>query len=94
MIALFYPINSSLHTLSPIPLMNSNEKLLKNFSNHLRKLREKKGLTNAEMARRCLMDRSNYSRYESGTANPSLSTLKLFAEAMEISLEELFLGFK
>jgi transcriptional regulator with XRE-family HTH domain len=74
--------------------MDNNKKLLKNFSSHLRKLREKNGLTNAEMARRCLMDRSNYSRYESGTANPSLSTLKLFAEALEISFEELFMGFK
>jgi transcriptional regulator with XRE-family HTH domain len=62
--------------------MDNNKKLLKNFSSHLRKLREKNGLTNAEMARRC------------GTANPSLSTLKLFAEALEISFEELFMGFK
>jgi transcriptional regulator with XRE-family HTH domain len=74
--------------------MDNNEKLLKNFSNHLRKLREKKGLTSAEMARSCFMDRSNYSRYESGTANPSLSTLKLFSDALEVSMEELFKGFK
>jgi transcriptional regulator with XRE-family HTH domain len=40
------------------------------------------------------MDRSNYSRYESGIANPSLSTLKIFAEALEINLDELFKGFK
>ena len=74
--------------------MASKDKLLANFAIHLVKLRTKKGLTSAEMARKCLMDRSNYSRYESGTANPSLSTLKLFAEALEINLDELFKGFK
>jgi transcriptional regulator with XRE-family HTH domain len=74
--------------------MEINEKLLKNFSIHLKKLREKKGLSSAEMGRNCFMDRSNYSRYESGKANPSLSTLKLFADALDISLEELFKGLK
>ena len=74
--------------------MDNDEKFLNNFARHLKKLREKKELSSAEMSRRCYMDRSNYSRYESGTANPSLSTLKIFCEALEISLEELFKGLK
>jgi len=74
--------------------MASKDKLLQNFSAHLIKLREKKGLTSAEMSRKCLMDRSNYSRYETGIGNPSLTTLKLFAEALDVQLEELFKGFK
>jgi transcriptional regulator with XRE-family HTH domain len=74
--------------------MDINEKFLKNFSIHLRRSREKKGLTSAEMGRKCFMERSNYSRYESGNANPSLTTLKLFADALEISLEEFFKGLK
>lgn len=68
-------------------------KLQKRFGEHLRKLRESKGLTPAELARRCFMERSNIARIEMGRMNPSLFILKKLSEALEIEMEELLKGF-
>lgn len=63
------------------------------FGQHLKSLREKKNISSAEMARRCLMDRSNYSRIEMGNTNPTLQTLVILSKALGVSMEELFEGF-
>ena len=79
--------------------MNSKEqekkdriKLQKKFGEHLVKLRETKGLTPAELARMCFMERSGIARIETGRTNPSLFVLKKLASGLEISLEELLKG--
>ncbi|HKC67614.1 MAG TPA: helix-turn-helix transcriptional regulator [Bacteroidia bacterium] len=69
-------------------------KLQKRFGEHLSKLRENKGLTSAELARRCFMERSNIARLETGRTNPSLFVLKKLAIGMDIELDELLKGFK
>ena len=56
-------------------------------------MREKHGLTAAELARRCFLEKSHISMMEAGESNPTLYTLYKIADALEISLEELFKGF-
>ncbi|MCW3083519.1 MAG: Transcriptional regulator [Bacteroidetes bacterium] len=69
-------------------------KLQKRFGEHLKRLREAMGLTAAELARRCFMERSNIARLEAGRSNPSLFVLKKLAVGLEIELEELMKDFK
>lgn len=69
-------------------------KLQKRFGEHLKKVREAKGLTSAELSRRCYMERSNIARLESGRSNPSLFVLKKLCVGLEIELEDFLKGFK
>jgi len=68
-------------------------KLQKKFGEHLIMLRKSMGITPAELARRCYMERSNIARLEAGRSNPSLYVLKKLAMGMDIKLEELLKGF-
>lgn len=68
-------------------------KLQKKFGEHLVKLREAMGITPAELARRCYMERSNIARLEKGRNNPSLYVLKKLALGLNLKLEELMKGF-
>ena len=52
-------------------------------------LREKKGWSQAELARVCLKDRQSIERLERGTTNPTAYTLYEVASALEITLAEL-----
>lgn len=52
-------------------------------------LREKKGWSQAELARVCLKDRQSIERLERGTTNPTAYTLYEVAAALEITLAEL-----
>ena len=70
-----------------------NENLLQKFGEHVRVLREERGFSSAEMARLCLMDRGNYTRIESGKTNPTLITISILCQALEITYKELFDGF-
>ncbi|MEM6269149.1 MAG: helix-turn-helix transcriptional regulator [Bacteroidota bacterium] len=62
------------------------------FAAHLKQVREAKGLTGTELARRAVLDRGNYYRLEGGKVNPSLSMLVRLAAALEMSLEEFLEG--
>lgn len=68
-------------------------KLQKKFGEHLIMMRKSLGITPAELARRCYMERSNIARLEKGRSNPSLYVLKKLALGMDIKLEELLKGF-
>ncbi len=67
-------------------------KLQKQFGKHLIKLRESKGMTAAELARSCFMERSNIARLETGRMNPSLFVLKKLCFGLDIKLEDLLKG--
>ena len=69
-------------------------KLQKQFGIHLVKLRTSKGLTPAELARLCYMERSSIARLETGRINPSLFVLKKLSLGLKVDFEELFRGFK
>ena len=70
------------------------EKLLIEFGQHLKSLRKSKGLTAAEVSRRMDIDKPNYTRIESGRTNPSLFVLRKISNGLDITMEELFKGFK
>ena len=58
----------------------------------IRKLRRDRGWTQKELCDRCQVDSKNISSYESGRLVPSPRTLKRFAEAFEITLDDLQSG--
>lgn len=68
--------------------------LQKRFGEHLIRIRESKGITSAELARRAYMERSNIARLETGRQNPSLYILKKLSVALKISLKELIGEFE
>ncbi len=69
---------------------NKNKvELLKKFGQQLKKIREKKGITAAELARLTFIDKPHITRLEKGGTNPTLTTLIKLAEALEIEAGEL-----
>jgi transcriptional regulator with XRE-family HTH domain len=65
----------------------------KKFGKHLKKLRLDRKITAAELAKRTEIEPSHISRLEAGESNPTLYTLTIIANALDITLEELFKGF-
>ena len=57
--------------------------------NILRSLREKRGLTQEELARRVLVTRQAVSRWETGETQPNTETLKLLSREFDVSINTL-----
>ena len=60
------------------------------FGENLKKIREEKNITQAQLAIDCDFDVSVISRIERGVVNTSLSNLKLISKALGIEIKELF----
>ncbi len=56
----------------------------------IKKAREAKGWSQKEVALNIIMDQSQYSKIENNKTDPHLSTIEKIADALEISLEQLF----
>jgi transcriptional regulator with XRE-family HTH domain len=56
---------------------------------NVRQLREQRGLTQAQMAKRAGIPRATWAHLESGEANPTLTVLSRVATALALSVEEL-----
>lgn len=56
----------------------------------IRQLRERKGVSLRELARRAGLGVATLSRIESGEANPRLSTLVQLTDVLEVSIQQLF----
>ena len=56
----------------------------------IRKLREKKGITQAELARLTDKERSHINRLEKGGVNPTVDYLKIVADALELPVRNFF----
>lgn len=56
----------------------------------LKELRERKNLTQAELARKIGVNRSYISRIESGKSKPSLALLERIANELGISVKKFF----
>lgn len=67
-----------------------DEKFLKSFGKHLRKLRKEKGLTQEQLAFNIDFEISQISRMERGLLNTSISTANEIAKGLEIPLKDLF----
>jgi transcriptional regulator with XRE-family HTH domain len=55
----------------------------------LRAIREKKGLTQHELGDICQVDSNQISRYERGTVDPTIHTLRAIADHLEVSSDYL-----
>ncbi|HXI04125.1 MAG TPA: XRE family transcriptional regulator [Candidatus Saccharimonadales bacterium] len=60
-----------------------------NLATNLRFLRERRGLSQARIARLCDIPRSTVAQLESGAGNPTLAVLSRLSAALRISMEEL-----
>ena len=60
------------------------------FGFRIRTLRIASGVTQEEFAERCGFARTYMSRIETGGANPSLDAIQTLADALKISLSDLF----
>lgn len=67
-----------------------NNQLLKDFGNHLRKLRKEKSLTQEKLAFKIGLEISQISRIERGLLNTSISTAYEIAKALDLDLKDLF----
>ena len=52
-------------------------------------LRQRKGMTQKELAEKLRVSQQNVSRWETGEVIPRLNKLKLIAEALECTIDEL-----
>lgn len=66
--------------------------LLIRLGRHIAQVRTEKGLTGAELARRCDLDRQAIDRIEHGKTNPTFLTLVRISEALGIPFELLVSG--
>lgn len=60
------------------------------FGSNLKKIREQKAITQAQLAIDCNFDVSVISRIERGAVNTSILNLKLISKALDIPIKELF----
>lgn len=65
------------------------EELPRNLAENLVALREKRGLSQAALARLAGIPRSTIAHVESGSGNPSLANLSRLSAALQVSVEEL-----
>lgn len=76
------------------PLLRVRKKVdkifLTAFGENLKKIREQKNITQAQLAIDCDFDVSVISRIERGAVNTSLSNLKLISNALSVEIKELF----
>lgn len=67
----------------------NKETFLKEIGKHIAQLREKKGLSQTELALRCDKDKQSLNRLEKGKINPSIFYLKEIANELDVTLKEL-----
>lgn len=70
------------------------QKLIKEFGNLLKKLRQERNLTLRELAHRADVDHSSIHRIEKGEADPRLTMVVTLARALEIDLASLLKPFR
>lgn len=69
--------------------MIDKEVLQKAIGKRIKQLREKKNITQVELAHLCDFDKPNMNRLEAGNTNPTLYTLLKIATNLDVSLTEL-----
>jgi transcriptional regulator with XRE-family HTH domain len=66
-----------------------DEKVIKSFGAHLKKVRQSKGLTQEDLAEKANVAVSTIGRIETGTFNSTISTIALLAKALNVEKKEL-----
>lgn len=67
-----------------------NQELIDKVGNHLKKLRENRGMSLMDVAANAGIDKNAYYRIERGEVNTSVSMLHQVLEGMEVDLAEFF----
>lgn len=80
-LATFYPV--------VMPSNGPGDVLTSNLAANLRYVRQRRGLTQAGLARLSGLPRSTVAQAETGTGNPTLAVLSRLAGALQLSIEEL-----
>lgn len=57
--------------------------------NNLKRIRLERNMTQIQLAEACGINQSDLSRYENGICEPSLATLRKFAEVLECTVDDL-----
>lgn len=70
----------------------SEERHKRKFGERVRRLRKKIGLSQEKLALACVLDRSYIGGVERGERNISLNNIYKIAEALDVSVSELFDG--
>lgn len=65
------------------------DSLTENLAENLRFVRQRRGLTQGQLAKLCGIPRSTVANLETGSSNPTLSVLHRLASALHLSLEEM-----
>jgi len=68
---------------------HDKEIFLKQFGEHLRKLRKEKHLSQEQLADNAGLTLSQIGRIERGTRNPSIYTIKMISEGLKVEVKEL-----
>ena len=66
-----------------------NKELLKAFGNHIRKIRESKGISQETLAYNANIPVSQIGRIERGEINTTISTIFLLSKALNIDVSEI-----
>jgi transcriptional regulator with XRE-family HTH domain len=69
--------------------MKENEVLIK-LGARIKKLRQKKNITQNKLAIECNFEKASMSRIESGQTNPTIRTLYKISKALDVNLIDLF----
>lgn len=67
----------------------NKEELLIAIGKNIKKIREEKNISQAELAARCNYEKSNMSRIESGGTNPTIGTLLTISESLGTTIIQL-----
>jgi transcriptional regulator with XRE-family HTH domain len=68
----------------------SEETFVKNLGIHIRQLREKKNLSQQDLANDCSIPKVQIGRIERAEINTTIKTLLKIANALDVEIEELF----
>ena len=76
--------------LKDIVLMNKSETLIQ-LGSRIREIRNRKKMTQENLAEGCNCEKANISRIESGQTNLTLRSLYKIAKALDVHITELFI---
>lgn len=72
-----------------MPKTSLNKAKAANLAANLRYVRERRGVTQGQLAKLCGLPRTTVGELETGSSNPTLNVLLALSEALKLSLEEL-----
>lgn len=70
--------------------IKGDQEFVRAFGEHLRTLRKSKGMTQEDIMEKSGLNLRQVGRMERGERNSSISTVKLFADALGVHIKELF----